>query len=60
MVNRAAGLYAAVMTSADDLALVHEDRSDWNAALGEALLGLLEGGSEISIRTRYLSSAGRL
>jgi hypothetical protein len=42
-------LDATVVSPADDLSLVHEDGSDRNATLGEALLGLLEGGSEIGI-----------
>jgi hypothetical protein len=50
VINRAAGLHAAIVPAADDLALVHEDRSDRNAALGEALPGLLESGLEKGIR----------
>jgi hypothetical protein len=55
MINRATALNATVVPAADDLSLMHEDRSNRNAALGEALLGLLESGLEIGIRMGYLA-----
>ena len=37
-------LHAAVVAAADDGVVQHQDRADGDAALGQALAGLLDGG----------------
>src|SRR5262249_26658179 len=46
VIDRAAGLYAAVMAAPDNAAFVHQDGADGNAAFGKALARLLDGGVE--------------
>src|SRR5438270_5019689 len=43
VIDGTAGLHAAVMTSADDLAVVHQDGSDRDAAFGQTFSSLLDG-----------------
>jgi len=45
----AAALHAAVVTTADDLALMHQDRTDRNAAFGQACFRLRDGNSHEGI-----------
>src|SRR6185312_2257570 len=49
MIDGAAGLNAAVVSAADDVAFVDEHRSDWDAALGGTLASLGDGGREVRV-----------